>query len=53
MQTLNRYRFTATLGFKYWACDVIARTIQEAVEIAFREMRIPGGADFTIEVIPG
>lgn len=53
MQTLYRYRFTAHLGYHHWECVVIARTRREAVEIAFREMRIPSGADFIIEVIPG
>lgn len=57
MQTLYknmaRYHFTASFGDNYWECVVIARTRREAVEIAFRELRIPSGADFTIEVMPG
>lgn len=50
---LIRYKFEASLGYYYWGCIVIARSKREAVEIAFRAFKIPSGADFTIEVLPG
>jgi hypothetical protein len=52
-RNLKRYRFEAHDGYNYWGCVVIARSKREAVMIAFREMNIPLGADFKIEVLPG
>lgn len=48
---LKRYRFEATFEKYYWGCIINAYDKRSAVLQAFKELNIPNGASFMIEVV--